>query len=307
MNSATSPESQKEILLQNWDLYRYFLSVARVGSVSEAAKQLGESQPTISRKLKDLETSLGVQLVERTTAGTTMTAAGELVLNHIQNIEREAIGMSQALREDGQQMSGKVVVAAPEGLGVTIIARSLPKFRVLHPGIDLELRIGASKLDLIQRDADIAIRIGDPLQASVLGRRINTVTFGLYAQKRYFKQNPIPRTIDNLRDHQFVELTVGRGKLPQEIELERLLPVPRRVLRTDNMQVLLNAVRDGIGIGALPSYMISPAMNLHHIFPQKFAPKAELWILMRRELRDVARMRATVSFLTNVVKQATSP
>ena len=299
-----SVERSADALMQNWDMYRYFLAVARVGSFSEAAKRLGESQPTVSRKLKELERCLGAQLVERTTAGATLTAAGDLVLAHVQKIEREAIGMTETLREDGQQMSGKVTVAAPEGLGVSVLARSLPKFRVLHPDIDLDLWIGSGKLDLIQRDADIAFRVGDPLQPSLLGRPIATVTFGLYAHERYLRANPLPKSIEQLRNHHFVELAVSSGKLPQEIELEHLIPGPRRVLRTDNMQVLFNALLDGVGIGALPGYMIQPSTELVHIFPQKFAPKSQLWILTRRELKVVARVRAAMSFLSEVVMQA---
>ena len=304
MNDTSVADMSGDVLLQNWDIYRYFLAVARAGSLSEAAKRLQESQPTVSRKLKELEASLGAQLVERTTTGATLTIAGELVLEHIQKIEREAIGITETLRDDGQKMSGKVVVTAPEGLGVAVLAGGLQKFRVLHPGIDLELRIGAGKLDLMQRAADIAFRVGDPLQTSLLGRCIGTVSFGLYAHERYLRQNPMPKSTSHLGQHQFIELAVGAGKLPQEVALEKLVPEPRRVLRTDNIQIQLNAVKDGSGIGALPGYMAPPSSNLVHILPQKFAPKVELWILMRPELRDVARVRATASFFADLAARA---
>ncbi len=297
---------EPDVLMQNWDMYRYFLAVARIGSFSEAAKRLDESQPTISRKLKELETALGVQLVERTTAGATLTAAGELVREHIHKIEREAIGITETLRDDSRQMSGKVIVAAPEGLGVAVLARSLPKFRVLHPGIDLELRLGSGKLDLIQRDADIAFRVGDPLQPSLLGRPISTVTFGLYAHERYLRAHSLPKSVSQLKSHQFLGLSVSSGPLPQEIELDRLVPDQPRVLRTDNIQVLFTAIEDGMGIGALPNYMTPNSKGLVHILPQKFAPKAELWMLMRRELRDVARVRAAASFFTDVITRTTA-
>ena len=304
MNEPSIANTSGDVLLQNWDVYRYFLAVARAGSLSEAAKRLQESQPTVSRKLKELEAVLGSRLVERTTTGATLTIAGELVLAHIQKIEREAIGITETLRDDGQKMSGKVVVTAPEGLGVAVLAGGLQKFRVLHPGIDLELRIGAGKLDLMQRAADIAFRVGDPLQPSLLGRSIGTVSFGLYAHERYLRQNPMPKSTGQLGQHQFIELATAAGKLPQEAALEKLLAKPHRVLRTDNIQIQLNAVKDGSGIAALPGYMAPPSSNLVHILPQKFAPKAELWILMRPELKDVARVRATASFFADLAAQA---
>ena len=182
----------------------------------------------------------------------------------------------------------------------------MPKLRVLHPDIDIELRLSTAKLDLARGEADIAIRLGDPLQTSLVGRKVGDISFGLFAHTKYLKRFPPPKVPEDLNQHHFVELIGDKGKLPQELQLERMAPDARRVLRTDNMQVLLRVVGDGIAIGALPSYMLHTLpSSLIHILPRAFAPKAQLWILMRREVRDVARIRATTSFLMDVIKRFT--
>ncbi len=307
MSSSHKQPEITNVLLQNWDMYRYFLAVIRSGTISGAARLLQESQPTISRRLQEIETALGTRLVERNNSGITLTAAGTDILSHIEAIESQAMEIKDRLYGYEQQKAGRVVIAAPEGFGISVLAPSLVKFRVLHPEIDIELRLGRDKLNLLQREADIAFRVGDPVQSSLVGLRLGDIDFGLYAHTRYLKKMGTPQTVSDLSDHILIDQTETMNALIQSAHLRELAPYSRRVIRSDSMQVMQAGINSGIGIGTLPTYMSSKTPGLVRILPAHFSITEKLWVLTRNELRNIPRIRAAIAYFTEVTKQSIQP
>ncbi|MEL6265143.1 MAG: LysR family transcriptional regulator [Pseudomonadota bacterium] len=289
-------------LAQNWDSYRYFLTVARCGSLTAAARLLGESQPTVGRKVRDLETALETLLLERTAGGMELTAAGERILEHVERIELETRWIGDKMRGDDSRPEGSVVVTSPEGFGLTTLVPHLDRFHARYPEIDLELRLCTSKLKLTQREADIAVRIGDPLHHSLVGRRLGVVRFAFAASEGYLARRGTPGTLDDLAGHDLIDAT--QAHLLQAAFLRQCVPDARRVIRTDSLTAQMRAAECGLGVALLPCYLVRTSPRLRRILPDALTPVSDVWVLTRPDLRDLARVRVVAEFLTAIVRQA---
>lgn len=289
---------------RNWDSFRYFLAVARTGSITAAARTLSESQPTVGRKIKELEAELGARLVERGNAGVCLSDCGRKVLSHVESMERETRSIGRMILGSDDRLEGRVVIAVPEGFGVAVVAPRLGELRRLYPDIDVELLIGNSKVNLVNRDADIAVRIGDPLHPSLIGRKLGEAEFSLYAHPAYVETRGIPLSADELDEHDIVDMANSLKSLVQSTRLRELAPTARRVLCFNSVAAQAQAIRDGFGIGALPRYLAEGDENLVEILPGHFKTSQELWILRHEEMRDVARIDALATFLAGITKKA---
>lgn len=291
---------------RNWDSFRYFLAVARTGSITAAARTLSESQPTVGRKIKELETALGARLVERGAAGVCLSDCGRRVLGHVESMEHATRTIGRMILGSDDQLAGRVVIAVPEGFGVAVVAPQLCTMRERYPDIDVELLIGTSKVNLVNRDADIAVRIGDPLHPSLIGRKLGEAAFSLFAHPKYIDARGAPATPAELDDHDIVDMAHDLQSLVQSVRLRKLAPNARRVLRFNSVAAQAQAVREGFGIGALPRYLATNDNDLVEVLPGEFDASQDLWILRHEELRDVARIDALTGFLTGIARQALS-
>lgn len=289
---------------KNWDSFRYFLAVARAGSISGAAKLLNESQPTVGRKIREMEKCFSAQLVERGSSGICLTESGLKVLNHVENIERETKSISESILGLDECLHGKVVVAVPEGFGFAVLVPKLADFRKQYPDIDIELLLGAPKVNLVNHDADIALRIGDPVHPSLVGRKIGDVAFSLYAHASYVETHGVPQSCCELDNHLLIDSASDLLVVVQSARLAAMAPNARRVVRTNSVSAQVRAVCGGIGIGALPRYVGAIDPSLIEILPGELNSSQDLWILMHRDMAKIARIKAVNTFLIGVSKQA---
>jgi DNA-binding transcriptional LysR family regulator len=156
----------------DWSALRDFLAVADTGSLSAAARQLRVSQPTLSRRMAALEERLGVELFQRTSRGLELSETGEAILGPARQMEREARGIEVAATGSSRALSGPVRITASEGLAIDWLTPELARFQAEHPDIEIRFLIRNTNLNLLQREADIAVRLGRPRQADLLVRRV---------------------------------------------------------------------------------------------------------------------------------------
>ncbi|MEM9780539.1 MAG: LysR family transcriptional regulator, partial [Pseudomonadota bacterium] len=276
----------------DWDTYRVFLAVARSPSITAAAAALDSSQPTVSRRIRDLEAQIGARLLDRTVAGVKLTPAGEEVLTRVRRIEQEAQALDTRCGGQDDLLEGKITLTAPEGLGQSVLPRLIASFAQAHPQIDITLSLDATKINLLNREADLAIRMGDPGQSTLIGTRVGEVPFGLYAAHGYIANHGAPRYKRGLEKHSYICGAQRLSSSPQARALKTLVPDGRRVFRSDSLIAQRDAARAGLGIVALPTYVAQDDPLLTEVLPGALTTTCEMWVLYHRDLRTVARIRA---------------
>ena len=287
----------------NWSSLKDFLVVARDGSLSAAARDLGVSQPTLSRRIAALEESLRVELFRRTPQGLELTEAGEALIEPARQMERGAQAVELAVTGRDVALAGLVRITATDGLAVEWLTPTLAKFRERYPGIAFEIIVRLNRVDLLRREADIAIRLGRPRQAELTARRVGELALGLYASRAYVAANGSPGSEAELADHRGVgfdedDLYTGTGGF-----VDQLIEGARIVYRANTIPGQLAAIRAGFGIGGQACFIADREPTLVRVLPQREL-RTEVWLVTHPGLRRSARIRATYDFLAEELQAA---
>jgi DNA-binding transcriptional LysR family regulator len=280
----------------NWSFLKDFLAVAECGSLSEAARRYGVSQPTLTRRIAALESSLGAELFRRSPRGLELTEAGEAIVEPARQMEREAQALELAVSGRDRALAGTVRITATEGLAVEWLTPALADFREQHPRIDLEIIVRNTALNVLRREADIAIRLGRPQQMELVTRRVGELVLGLYASRAYLEELGTPRTRDELAQHRgvaFDEVYVYTGAGSW---LEQSLGPAQVVYRANTLVAQLAAIRAGFGIGAQSCFIAQRIPELVRVLPETEV-RFEIWLVTHPGLRRSARIRAAYDFL----------
>lgn len=282
----------------DWNDLRYFLAVARSGSTLGAAKALKVSQTTAARRIAALEEAIGLALFERRQAGYALTAAGEALMDQAVGAETAAAAFAEGAAAQSRDASGVVRLTCVEIYAVTILPALLKELRDVHPKIRIELDTTETARDLAAGEADVALRGGHPADATnLVGRRIARDPWTLYCSRAYAAQHPQPRTAAELARHPIIG---GGGhyvwpvyrKWLQRHGLEQAV-----VMEQGSTSGLLAAVRSGIGMAVLPSFMADRDGELVRVVEPPESDRMELWLLTHVRLRHTPRVRAVMDFL----------
>ncbi len=280
-----------------WTALRDFLAVAETGSLSRAARRLGVSQPTLTRRMTALEERLRTELFRRTPRGVELTDAGESILPAARQMEQEAHAVELAIFGHDAALAGVVRITATEGLGVHWLTPALAEFQRAHPAIEIQLLIQNQVLNLLQREADIAVRLSRPLQPDLVGRKVGELTFGLYASREYLERRGRPATPADLGRHSSVAFDESaRWLTGPGASLERVLSPAAVAYRANSGQAQLAAIRAGCGIGAAARFLADRHAGLEQVLPETEIA-LELWLITHPALRRSARIRAVFDFL----------
>lgn len=291
---------------QNWDLYRFFLAVARAGSIAGASTDLRESPATVGRKIRELETALSATVFDRGVSGVKLTSCGSQILPHAEQLERGVMTISDTIFNDNGQTKGTVKVTAPGGLGQILLAPRLKELHDLYPFVRVQLTLSTRRLNLLNREADIAVRIGAPDQERLIGKKLCQIGFGIYASHEYLQELSPFRTVDDLTGHNIIAATGSLAHTKQSVEFARISDRCNVALATDNIHAQLEAVKSGLGLAAFPRYLGDANSDLVELLPGILQSTDDLWILMHPDLRDIARIRLVSDFISDICKHALS-
>lgn len=281
-----------------WDDVRFFLGVARTGSTLSAGRALKVSQTTAARRVAALEEAVGVTLFERRQSGYALTPAGEALIGQAEALEAAALAFGEAAAAQAREVSGVVRLTAVEVYASTLLPPLLKELREAHPGIRIELDTTEHPRDLAAGEADVALRGGMPPEgANLVGRRIAADPWTVYCSRAYAAANGIPRTDAELARHPIIG---GGGpyvwplyrKWLQRRGLEEAV-----VMEHGSTSGLLSAVRAGMGLAVLPSFMADRDPDLVQAVPPPAGDRMELWLLTHERLRRTPRVRAVMEFL----------
>lgn len=280
----------------NWDLFRLFSVVARTGSVNRAANELGMSQPTLSRRLKELERYVGAPLFFRASSGVKLTPEGEDLRRSSGNILSAFELFNRDLRSRVGERSSIVKISATEGMTKHWILPRINRLRELNSRLRLELTSTGHQQSLATSDLDFVIRMGDPGESELVGKRVATVAFGLFASEEYLAAHPAPRSLAHLKDHNIIGLTEDfagfRGERAGQIPLFTKFAAAadgRNALRMWPVASHFAAAAEGLGL-ALLAVPFAHAERLVRVLPHETA-SLSVWLLRRPEsdLRKLTR------------------
>ena len=284
-----------------WELYRSFLGVFREGSLSGAARQLGITQPTVGRHIAALETALGVVLFTRSPSGLLPTAVARTLRAHAETMERTAAALERAASAQGDEVRGVVRVSASEVIGVEVLPPILTQVRQAHPHLKVELVLTNRLSDLLQLEADIAVRMVRPSQEQLLARRIGLIEVGLHARDDYLRQHGTPLLMQDLAGHSVIGFD-------QENAFIRSLAIKgfersAFALSSDSDLAQLALIRAGAGIGGCQVQLAKRDPCLRRVLPEGFALKLDTWVTMHEDLRNSPRCRAAFDALAEGLQQ----
>ena len=286
----------------DWDNLRYFLELARTGTLAAAARRTGVEHTTVARRILQLEKNMAVPLFAREAAGHRLTEAGRQLLPAVEAMEAAVLGAQQLVAPDaaGSGPAGLVRVGATEGFGTLILAQHLAQHTQRYPQLSIDLLALPRLLHLSRREADIVISLERPTRGSVIVTKLADYTLHLYGQREYLARRPLVAAREDLRHHAFVSY-VDDLLFTKELQfLDRLDPPERFALRSTSVTAQYEAVRAGAGLAVLPAFLADSDPVLARVLPQEARFTRTFWMSMPAEAKHQARMQAVWAFLKDV-------
>ena len=284
--------------LRDWADIRLFLAILDHGSLVGASEYLALTQPTVGRRLAALEERLGTPLFVRSGRRMQLTDTGTAILDSARRMEREMLAIERTVEVQSKGLSGEVTISATEGTGTEWLTPALFAFHQLYPDIVVNMQIASRAVDLVHREADIALRLGRPTQPDLIARRLVTLGFGLYASQAYLDRTDPVKSIDSLANHQLVGLNTDRTPNEPITAFPTKENIPGHyVFVTNSPTAQVSAVHAGFGIGILSNRWAATVRGLHRVLPDYTAAEMELWLVTHEELRHSARIRAVTDFV----------
>jgi DNA-binding transcriptional LysR family regulator len=293
----------------DWDRLRIFHNVADAGSFTHAGARLNLSQSAVSRQISALEDSMNVKLFHRHARGLILTEQGEMLHHTVKNVFHELALVETRLSDTRDHPSGPLKVTTTVSFGSTWLTPRIKEFVELYPEVDFSLILSDTELDLSMRQADIGIRMTPPRQPDLIQRNLLALSTHIYGARQYLDANGVPQCAEDLDGH---KLVVYGDDLPLPApSVNWLLDVGanpekarRPVLRVNNIYGIYRAVRSGLGLAALPDYMIPDDVNLVKVLPELDGPEIQAYFVYPEELRHSKRVSVFRDFLLQKIAES---
>lgn len=237
-----------------------FAQTARRGSFAAAARDLGGSPSTLAKSVARLETALGVKLFHRTTRQVTLTADGERLFHRCERVLAEFEDLQADAAGTRAAPSGTLRVDLPVYYGRRIVLPLLAELLREHPALTLEVRLQDGFADLVRDGIDLAVRMGELRDSSLVARRIDSQRLVMVASPAYLKAHGTPRRLEDLAGHKAVAFRLpssGRSRPWQLRQGRRIVEMhPLHSIQLNDTESLGAAARLGLGLCQLPDYIV---------------------------------------------------
>lgn len=285
----------------DWNALQDFLTVAETGSLSAASRRLNVSQPTVGRRIEQLETSLNTVLFQRTPRGLLLTRSGENILESARQMQAAVDSVERKVSGENQQLQGLVRISLCEALGAIWLPQRLAEFHEAHPALQLELHVDDEAVNLSRREADIAVRLGRPDQDELVARRVGALHFGLYASPAYLESHGTPDTLSALKDHLHVGYDHAMQLYTAVQRLEGLFRPDAIRHRTSSRIGLHEATASGLGLAALTCITADRDPRLQRVLVEQIDYSREIWLVSHSDILRSARVRSVYDFLAGIL------
>ncbi|PKF50484.1 LysR family transcriptional regulator [Enterovibrio nigricans] len=288
-----------------------FLAVVESGSFTLAAERLNMPKANVSRKVSRLEKELDVILLERSTRAQHLTEAGQRYLAHCKRIHEEMALASAAVSEVQTQYKGGIKVGTSVTLGQLILKPSISAFLSQYPELTLDLDFVNDRVDLIERDFDMVIRVGMLDDSRLVGKKLGVATRSLYASNTYLGRRKCPQSLNEISDDDFLIMPriAPANRLPlYNRGTQHVLKVAPR-LRADDFATIKQAAMDGLGIAPLPDYMcVGERMSgaLVKLCPEWGMEPVDIYALYPQHRSKIPKVRAFLDHIEQTFEKALS-
>lgn len=286
----------------DWDNTRYFLAIARDGTMLGAARKLGVSQALLSRRLAALEESLGTRLLDRSTRGCVLTENGEQLFAAAERAEAALSDGVASLGGRDDDVSGTVRIGSPDGFGSAFLAPRLERFAIAYPALRVQLVPVSRSFSLSQREADIAVMVGRPERGRLRVRRLTPYSLSIYASASYLARAGKPLSVDELNEHTLIRYVEDLLPTPELSYARELLGEHKPHIEISTAIGQLEAVRSGAGIGVLHDFMVAGHSELVRLFPERTVSRT-YWSVWHENMHAARRVRATIQMLDRLVRE----
>lgn len=280
----------------SWDDHRYFLAIARTRSLTRAAAALGVSQPTVSRRLESIEKSLGARLFRRTRNGYELTEVGGEFFTTVTRVEDLLNEADRHVLGRDSEVSGVLRLTSTDIFINGYFGAHLWKFLARHPRIDLMLSCTQTPLSISRREADIAVRFTAEPPETLIGRRLGTIAYSVYAAAGMVAGDTAP-------DPEELAWIGMQNEAYNRMLYGTFLPSTRPKHRTDSMGAMQAMVRAGLGVSILPCYTADPDPALVRLDGAVFTdPKFDIWVIYHPDTRQTRRLRLFADFVSETIR-----
>jgi DNA-binding transcriptional LysR family regulator len=286
----------------SWDTFRYFLAVARCGTLSGAAVQIGTEHTTVARHVRLLEQELKTTLFHKSNHGYELTEAGQHLLSAVETMESTVLS-ARAAATGTQQISGTVRVGAPDGFGTVFLAPRLGALRRRFPTLKVEILALPRLFSLSKREADIAIGLSGSAQMRVASRRLTNYRLFVYGSRKYLETAPPLDSIDDLKHHPIIGYVEELVFTPEVDYLGAIGSEIDAPIRSTSLVTQIHAVLGGAGLCILPAFVGSSYPNLAAVLTDKISLTRAFHMHIHEDHRKAAHVRAVASFIESEVEK----
>jgi DNA-binding transcriptional LysR family regulator len=283
----------------DWNDLRYFLAVCRAGTLVGAARSLHVRHSTVGRRVEALEAALGVSLFMRAPDGFVLTEAGSGIVSLAEEAERAVAAVERRVAGGDKRIDGIVRVTTSESFS-GFLMRRLPELQAQHPTLTVEVLTGNASLDLMRREADLAIRFMETTQADLICKRLCDAGWSLYASETYLARAGNPRTPTDLARHDIIGFDETMARSPGAIWLEEHKAGARVVVRCNSLMSALNASIAGMGVTVLPCFLAEAQPSLRRLTDEVLATRA-IWVVFHPDVAQIRRVRTVIDFVSAIV------
>lgn len=288
----------------DWHLIRVFLTVVDSGSLTAAASLLGTSQPTLSRKIEELELHIGMSLFERAARGLRLTEAGEALLEPARQMRHAAQSVSLAALGHTQQLDGTVRLTASEMTSAYLLPPIIADIRARHPEIQVELVVSNHVENLLERQADIALRHTSIDQSGLIARRIGQLDLGAYAHTDYLERAGGVIDLKHIERYHWIGYDTSDALLRGFRDAGFNVKRDFFCIRCDNHVTGWQLALAGAGICLAPCVIAARTLEMRMVMPSSAIPPLPLWLTAHRELRHSPRIKTVFGLLADGLRAA---
>ncbi len=291
----------------SWDDYRFFLATSDAGSFTKAAQDLGVTQPTLSRRIEHLEQQLGVRLFVRTKTGVALTPEGKSILQAARVIESQILDIQRSMMGSDKRLNGTVRISMTDGLATYWVTPAVPAFHERYPGILVEFNCSTEPADAVRMETEISIRFQKPQEPGLFAVKLGTLHFVPWASPEYLERHGLPQTPEDLLSHRLLDHSNyydDDGDWSSWFALARAANLIR--YRCNSSSAMLNAIKNGVGIGLLPTYICEFAEGIVPI-ALDVRTHSHIWLVYHADLRDTVRVRVVIDWIRGLFDDSRWP
>ena len=290
--------------LFDWSLVRSFLAVLEKGSLLAASRDLQLSQPTIGRHVAELESQLGLVLFDRNGRGLLPTEAAYHLAESARIMQSGADQLARNVLGADLGASGTVRITASQPVSCYVLPPLLAQMRLSLPDVQVELVASNEVSNLLRREADIAVRMVQPQQASIIARGVGKVTLRACAHQDYLRRRGVPRQPNDLLAHDLIGGDRNDDTLKGFAAQGLVVGREQFAFRADDLIVVWQAVRAGLGVGFVSEHLIRSDPAVIPVLPKLKIEPLPVWLAVHKEIRTSKRIRAVYDFLADALPAA---